>query len=190
MGITAVFGGSFSPFGNHHLDVTRILAERKDISRVLIITSAAHALKTGRLNYEHRLNMAQLGVQELDVGVASFPDSCDVRVLDIERKMLKQQPAPIFTIDLLRVLSRSGEYGEGENHEYKFVVGEDLRDQVKDWTYAGEIEREYGFLWMPELRGMHSQQIRGMIQRRERWEHLVPKSVARYSKMHNLYEEQ
>jgi len=186
MSKVAVYGGSFNPFGNHHLDVIRHLAESGEFQHVIVVPSAAHALKTGILPFEHRFNMTVVGVESRYYECPSFPEKVTISVAIDELHMLRSQPGPIFTIQLLRHYRKRDL--PGKENDYRFVIGPDILDELDRWEYVNEIREEFGFYQVPMM-GIHSQAIREMIGNGvSTWSRHVPTQVAAYIKMHSLYD--
>lgn len=173
--IIAVYGGSFSPFGNHHLDVARYLGEHGLASRVILVPSAAHALKARTFPFEHRFNMANAALEG-----AGLPIRAEAS--PVEMHMLQRQAGPIFTIQLLRQLRE-----QHPDSLLRFVIGPDIIEELDRWKYVDDIRREFGFIQAPDM-GIHSSSIREMLSNGvAAWERHVPGPVADYIRMHRLY---
>jgi nicotinic acid mononucleotide adenylyltransferase len=179
----AVYGGSFNPFGYHHQDIVRWLVEEAGYSKVLVVPAAAHALKSDLPPYMHRYNMAFLGVQELLAdGRPSLPFGSMVVVSQIEMDMMRTQPPPVRTYNLLRQI-REGY----PRHEIKFAIGPDIPDELGQWAHVDKIEEEFGFIHLP-IQSMRATKLREMIRDGvESWRRHVPNTVRRYIEMHGLY---
>lgn len=180
----AVYGGSFSPFGNQHRDVLRHIGASGKFDEIFVIPSVAHPLKKEQFPFEHRLNMAELAVWS---GSWAIP----VWVGPVERRMLQEGiTAPLFTIKVLRYLSKVTEkFGEDEKGEFRFVIGPDIIEELDQWEGVQEIRDEFGFFEAPNM-GNHSTQIREMIRAGYAgWKDLVCPQVARYIETHELYQE-
>jgi nicotinic acid mononucleotide adenylyltransferase len=173
----AVYGGTFSPFGSHHLQAISQVAESQLFSKVVVVPAIAHALKSTEVPWEHRYHMAVLGTNDI-----RFPHGVRVTVSDAEFRMLREQPTPIYTIDVLRHFQRMN-----DKADYRFVIGPDIPGELDRWHQAERIQEDFGFFELPEL-GIHATDIRTMIaQGDSAWEGHVPPPVARYIKMHGLY---
>jgi len=188
----AVYGGSFNPFGRHHQDIIRWIIEHAGFNNVLVVPSAAHALKHDLLPFHHRYNMARLGVQDLVVnGLPSLSRESSVQVLTVEMDMLREQAAPIYTYDLLRTIQRGWgqDLGQGAA-EIRFAIGPDIRAEFPQWHHVAEIEREFGFIDIP-IQAIRASHVRNMIrQGLESWRRHVPPQVAWYVGTHRLYRDQ
>lgn len=179
----AVYGGSFNPFGRHHQDIVRWIVEEAGYRRVIVVPSVAHALKDGLLPFVHRYNMTRLGVDELaHHGMPSLPQDATVTTSQIEVEMLRRQPSPVRTYELLRAL-REGY----PDTEIKFAIGPDIPGEMSRWAHVEEIEEEFGFLHIP-IQSMRATKLRQMIgEGVVAWRRHVPSPVARYIDMHGLY---
>lgn len=174
----AVYGGSFSPFGNHHLEVIRWLAQ-KDFDSCWVVPSVAHALKKGMLPYEHRINMAREAV----LFEMRRSDAIQIEVSLYELEMLRWQKAPIYTIDLLRSFQKGSE----SDTEFRFVIGPDILEELHRWRGVDEIRSEFGFIEAPDM-GIHSSEIRECIADGfPGWKDHVPPNVIDYIERHGLY---
>jgi len=182
----AVYGGSFNPFCDHHADIVRWLVTEGDFNVVIVVPSAAHALKDDLPEYLHRYNMAKLGVNHLRYnGVPSLPFESTVMVSQIEMHMLTKQPAPIRTYELLQELAQ----GYSKEDEIKFAIGPDIPDELHKWARVEDIERDFGFAHLP-VQSMRATKLRQMIHDGvDAWKHHVPLPVRRYIEMHGLYRE-
>lgn len=178
----AVYGGSFSPFGNNHLSVIQHVADSGEFDEIVVVPSIAHALKKTTFPYEHRVNMAKLA---LWANKFSLPVEC----WTAEMTMLRDQPGPIFTIQLLRFLKTQIRHETRETPDLKFIVGPDIIEQLDRWAYVDEIRKEFGFVEVPD-QGIHATEIRKRIaEGNPAWKDQVPPAVAKYIEMHKLYQE-
>jgi nicotinic acid mononucleotide adenylyltransferase len=187
----AVYGGSFNPFGKHHQDIIRWLIEEGGFNTVLVVPSAAHALKGDLPDFLHRYNMAKLGVNDLCWnGMPTLPHASSVQVLSTEQDMLRTQGPPIYTLDLLREIQKGhgASFSKDEEPaEIKFAIGPDIRDEFDKWKGVPEIEKQFGFVDVPVF-SMRATDLRNMIaEGTDLWKRHVPHGVAGYIKRNNLY---
>lgn len=181
----AVYGGSFSPFGNHHRDVIRYVAGSGKFDEILVVPSVAHPLKKQQLPYEHRLNMTEIGVMHEE-----WP--LPVMAAQVERNMLRQGwEAPIFTINLLRALKGWADDDQqsraADDQQLGFIVGPDVVAEFDKWEGVDLIRKEFGFYEAPDM-GLHSTQIREMLEKGDKtWAGFVHPAVAEYIRTHKLY---
>lgn len=179
----AVYGGSFSPFCKHHQEIIRWLVEEGGFPYVIVVPAAAHALKEGLPQYMHRYNMTKLGVNDLlHNGMPTLPFGSTVVVSPVEMDMLREQPGPIRTYELLQRIRK----GHPEA-EIKFAIGPDIPGELDQWANVDKIEAEFGFVELP-IQSMRATKLRQMIAEGLRaWRQHVPRMVARYIEMHDLY---
>ena len=174
----SLYGGSFSPFGNHHLDVLSHVADTGEFNEIIVVPSIAHALKATTFPYEHRINMATLAMAYAKLPVR-------VTVSMVELYMLQNQPGPILTIQLLRYLRKCSP--QNTEAAFRFVIGPDIIEELDQWKGVDDIRREFGFLEIPE-QGIHAAEIRDLIaQGSPTWKRHIPPPVAEYIEMHQLY---
>jgi nicotinic acid mononucleotide adenylyltransferase len=130
--------------------------------------------------------MAKLGVNDLvHNGMPSLPFECSVAVSMIEVDMLRQQPAPVRTYELLKQI-REGH----PDAEIKFAIGPDIPDEFDRWSNVNRIEAEFGFVKLP-VQSMRATKLRQMVREGVKaWRQHVPRMVARYIEMHGLYAEE
>lgn len=180
--MTAIYGGSFNPFGNHHRDTVRWLLTEGGFDKVVVVPAAAHALKEELPDFMHRYNMATLGVEHLLQN--ELPPSANVCVSQVEMDMLRRQAPPVRTYHLLQELRRL----DGGYADMRFAVGPDIPEELDKWAHVEDIEREFGFVEVPD-QAMRSTQIREMIaEGSSRWRDLVPTPVRDYIERHELYQ--
>lgn len=181
----AVYGGTFNPFGNQHLDALRMVAESGIFDSIIVVPSVAHPLKDSSevLPFEHRYNMTVLGVQARHDAIPSFPARISISVSMAEIDILREQAGPVYTYRLLKHLQQS-HYDEAK---IMFVIGPDIFPELPKWKYVKEIRRDFGFYEIPNV-GIHSTGIRDMLSRGvPTWTRYVPPLVSQYIKNHQLY---
>lgn len=168
----AVYGGTFDPFCLHHLQLILTLREVHGFDFVAVVPSVRNPFKEDRTSYVDRLNMLELGASGLSMdGVA---------IVEAERILLHRNRAPIRTWQVLDFLA-------GTLTNPTFVIGEDLVPELDQWENVEYIRQTYGFHVVPDF-GVHATDVRKAISLSQPWEHMVPKSVADYIKLHGLYE--
>jgi len=182
---TAVYGGSFNPFANHHMDIVRWLIEEAGYTTVVVVPAASHALKPDLPDFEHRLNMTQLGLAHLrHNNIPSLPFQSQAWVSKIEQDMLATQPGPIRTYELLEELRKKF----NDDAEIKFAIGPDIPGEFHKWENVDKIKEEFGFVHLP-IQSMRATQLREMIASGiTSWHHHVPLPVRRYIERHKLYQ--
>jgi nicotinic acid mononucleotide adenylyltransferase len=173
----AVFGTSSNPFCLHHGECLRWLVEEGGFDHVLVVPSAAHALKKDLPPFAHRLAVAKIGVDALPLPIASR-----VEVTSIEEE-LRDGEGPVYAYDLLRAVHVRWK----EFSEIRFSIGSDIFAELHRWKFVAEIERDFGFTQLPSL-GTHATEVRRKIAEGDpSWRSLVCDGVVDYLERHNLY---
>lgn len=182
---TVLFGGTFDPIHNGHLEIARAAADRFDLRKVLFVPAANPPHKThgARADYEDRVRMVELATA----------DEPRFEVSRIERGT--EQSYSIRTIEKLRPV-----YGE-----LGFLIGADAFAEIRTWFRWRDVVRAVEFIVVPrpgarydapagatvrELTGMEiavsSSVVREAIARGEHDTRVAP-AVLAYIEIHALY---
>lgn len=118
-----LYGGSFDPIHHGHLIAARSIAERLDLSRVVLIPSARPPHKRNWVlsDASHRLAMANLAV----VGDVLF------EVSDVEM----HRSGPSYTIDTVAEFRRR----LGSGVELSWIIGADSLPELPTWHRIAEL---------------------------------------------------
>ena len=129
---TAFFGGTFDPVHNGHLSLAREVLKQNRADRILFVPapSPPHKDEASITPFEHRLAMVRLAIGNQ----TGFEWS------DVERRRTGKS----YTIDTLRELSGTGEYGE-----ILLLVGSDSLRQLHLWFRCHDLVRDYGLIVYP-----------------------------------------
>lgn len=198
-----LYGGSFNPIHNGHLIVAGAMGDQLKLDRVILLPSAnpPHKQSESLLDSNHRAEMVRLAIQGVPLFSLSDHD-------------LKGN-GPSYTIDTVaHFRSELGEQVElywmiGEDSLADLPLwrrAEDLVDACRmvtatrrggeavNWDGLAEtfspkqIEAlRAGLLDTPVIE-ISSTEIRGLIAEGLPIDHLVPRSVADYIKLHHLYQ--
>lgn len=181
---TAVLGGSFNPFGINHQSIVRWLLEEGGFTEVVVVPAVAHAFKPDLLDYAHRVNMAELSVNDLKYGIPSLPKNTEVNVSMVERELLKRQAGPIRTYEVLQELQ-----SYGFRKDLQFAIGPDILEELDKWEKVDQIKADFGFVEVP-IHAVRATQLREMIRTGVKaWKNHVSISVRGYIERHNLYKD-
>lgn len=175
----AVFGGTFDPFTNGHLEVIKSLVQ--EFQLVYVVPSVEHAFKRGSTSAHHRINMMELALEAHEH--EEWMEST-IPQPDVERQILKEHAGPVCTYQVLDRLQQP-------DLLLNFVIGKDLVPEIETWDRFDYIEKTYGFHVVKDS-GVHATEVREMIKsgspkQHPYWEDLVPEVVANYIKLHGLY---
>ena len=124
-----IFGGSFDPIHNGHLELARIAKEQFGLSKVLFVPTCVSPLKPNGAvaSNEARLTMLQLAIEAFaDFGICTY---------DMDRG------GRSYTIELMRHLKQ--EYPEAELF---FIIGGDSLSTLHRWFCSRELVNEFSFI--------------------------------------------
>ena len=123
----ALFGGTFDPIHNAHLEIARAAADRFDLAKVLFVPAAnpPHKLDGATASYEDRVRMAEIACS----GDARF------EVSRIEADTPRSYS--ILTIEKLRAM------GIGP---LKFLIGADAFAEIRTWHRWRDVIASVDFI--------------------------------------------
>lgn len=192
-----IYGGSFSPPHNGHIDAVKSFHSSIMLDKVLVMPTyiAPHKQTAGTLSVEHRLEMTRLAFKELDF----------VTVSDYEIK----QKTVSYTANTLTHFASKG--------ELFFLCGSDMFLTLDSWyrpdlifqhativlasrdatlnenclLKKAQYEKDYGariiILKNPVIK-LSSTEVREAIRSHQPVDTLIPRSVEAYIRENNLYE--
>ncbi|NLT57428.1 MAG: nicotinate (nicotinamide) nucleotide adenylyltransferase [Clostridiales bacterium] len=193
---TAVFGGTFNPPHESHVEMAAFAVEQLGFDRVVVVPAAdpPHKAVEGDATPQDRLRMAELAFEDFD----------EVEVSDIELR----RPGKSYTYDTLRQLQEESPY-----EYYHLLMGQDMLEAIEQWyrfeellsaapiivfpragsegDLAALVERlsaDYGAdveVAQTELAGVASRRLREEL--RESLPEAVPAPVLRYILERGLY---
>ncbi len=123
----AIFGGSFNPPTNSHIEIINILKDEYDL--VLILPAHNHRQKSYTVDIKHRINMLNLSIGTIGAD--------NVLVSDIEKHNADGSTYSLLT-DIVSV-----EYPE---YEITVVIGEDNAKNIKTWKNCDLLLEKYNFI--------------------------------------------
>jgi nicotinate-nucleotide adenylyltransferase len=194
-----VFGGSFDPPHNAHVQVCRYALEHAFLDRILLVPTGDNPLKISedRTSRQDRLNMTQLA--------AEFLPHSEVSDIEIDR------PGQSYTYETIKTLKQNS------NDTFWFITGSDLLPQLHMWRNFSQLAEMIDFIcfrrkgtdasalisaaerinrifrpgiilfedYAPDE--ISSSSIREMIQNGEDIKSMVPRTVYEYIQKNNLY---
>jgi len=170
----ALFGGSFDPPHLAHVQVIQYLLDSGRYDEVWVIPSRQNPFKEKGLSFETRLKMCDLAFGGWGPRVQCRRD---------EEKLSG------YTIDLIRALK-----DQNPQHQFTFVAGSDLRDQVKDWKDGGALIKmiDFEFLPRPPEQGspflpLSSTWVRAQLAQGEAPDKFLPEKVAEFVEREQIY---
>ena len=128
-----IFGGTFDPPHNGHINLAEAIIESTDIEEIIFILSAAPPHKPGLpiSSFQHRMNMLQIAIDDIKIFSTS----------DIEYKRL---PRPSYMLDTMLEL----EFAYTQDN-LVLIIGEDSLDQLHLWHKGKEIAERWKILTYP-----------------------------------------
>jgi len=192
-GKVGLFGGTFNPLHNAHIEVARTALKQYELSRIVFIPNGIppHKERVSGSDKEARFEMVRLAVE-------SNPDFTASRI-EVDRE------GPSYTIDTIRALK--DDYPQG----ICFIVGADRLLKLDTWKEPHELLRSVPFIIAPrsgvsldvfdvspfreavivplqmEDMDLSSSGLRERIRRGESIRESVPEQVAEYIEEHKYY---
>lgn len=182
-----IFGGSFNPIHNGHIEIVKFMISTLSLDKILIVPLGIPS---------HKKNNLVAGKKRATMCKLAFKDLKNIEILDLEIK----QNSTSYTIDTLKkIISIYGEY-----NEYFEIIGKDSADYFNSWkdykeilrlstvvvfdreAYEGEKIEGLIYLKTPFF-PISSTQIREKIKKNENIDNLVPLAVKKFIKKYNLY---
>ena len=194
----AIFGGSFNPPINSHINLAKeIINKFNIIEKLIFVPVSTKYQKTDLVEDEHRYNMLKLICNKEEM----------FEVSDIELKQEKQ----LYTIQTLDIFKQ-----KYKNHDIYFVMGTDNLKELETWKEPERILGEYKIVVLErnddklsdilqkdrflnkykdsliKIQGidkifLSSTMIREKIKNREEVEEFIDKEVLMYIEKNNLY---
>lgn len=192
-GRVGLFGGTFNPLHNAHIEVARAALRQYELSGIVFIPNGIppHKEQGLRLEKEERFEMVRRAIE-------SMPEFTVSRV-EVDRE------GPSYTIDTIRALA--DDYPQG----MCFIVGADRLLKIDTWREPHELLRSVPFIIAPRSGvsldvfdvspfreavivplqmddvDLSSSGLRERVQRGESIREWVPEQVAEYIEEHKYY---
>lgn len=135
-----IFGGSFDPIHNAHLEVARQALLQCEMDEVWLMVSPENPLKQDRKKTPEqiRLEIAGLAVNDF---IAVHPElNGKLKVSNFEFYL----PRPSYTISTLRALQK-----EYPDYRFKWIAGGDNLRCFEKWKDGDVILRDFGIIIYP-----------------------------------------
>ena len=127
-----VFGGSFNPIHNAHINLARNLLEAVDLNEVWFVVSPQNPFKqqTDLMPDDLRLQMVSKALE----------DERRLKACDIEMRM----PKPSYMWNTLQALGK-----EYPDHRFVLIIGSDNWERFSEWYRASDIIKQYDIVIYP-----------------------------------------
>lgn len=122
----AIFGGSYNPVHNAHIQVGKYVAEKKGVDEVWIMLSPQNPFKAGKFMLDDNVRLRLL--QE------SFANVANLKVSEFELHL----PRPSYTYKTLEHLKQ-----QYPDTEFSLVFGIDILEHFMEWRSAVKIIEQH-----------------------------------------------
>lgn len=173
----ALFGGSFNPPHQGHVEVAKSIIDSKKFDELWVLPCLAHAFQKALAPYPDRIAMCRLAFEPL---------SPKIIVKKTEEEIQNTQGWSILTLRYL--------HQENPQHDFYWLMGSDLIQEKNRWKDFDEIEKITTLYPIPRagieispFPNISSTEIRNKISKCESLADLVPKEVEVYIQARGLY---
>jgi len=183
----ALFGGSFNPIHNQHIEIIKEILNKKFVKQVWIVPCKNHPFDKQLETAEHRIQMIKLATKNL-------------KNIKINKTELHSK-SKNYTINTIQKLKNK------YSHEFYLLIGSDILHEIKKWHKYKELFKKIKFILfkrksypLKKVKGMEiykkiteketsisSTEIRQKIKQGKSIKNLVPKEVENYIIKNNLY---
>lgn len=166
-----IFGGTFDPVHNGHIDLLKNFIEILSLDQVFVVPAFISPFKINtppRASPEHRAALLKLAFQE----------QTKVKILtdEIERKEVS------YTIDTIRKLKE-----EYLTDSLYLLLSEEMKPLFSKWKNFEEIEKLVSVQFGNSSFKVSSTVLREKLKKNESCDGLIPLKVLDYIGMHRLY---
>jgi nicotinate-nucleotide adenylyltransferase len=183
----ALFGGSFNPIHNQHINIIEKLAKSKIVDEVWIIPCKKHAFNKDFAPAKHRIKMINLAMKKMK----------NVKISRVELNF----KGTTYTIKTIRALKSK------YCLRFFWVIGSDILYEICKWNNYKELFGEIEFIVfkrggypIKEVKGMRifktiaygangisSTDVRNRTREGKTLKNLVPLSISKYIEKNKLY---
>ena len=180
-----IFGGSFDPFHNGHLNLIRS-AEKKGYNPIYLIpTFKSPVGKKIYVPYDERMKLCKLGTSAIK----------NVKVSDFEGRLKKT----CYAIDQVEFVKKIH-----KNQKISLLIGDDNMKEIQTWKNYKKLTESCTIVIAKRMNSkaekkdtllgnkivkISSSEIRNKIKLKESIDSMVPKKIKEQIKMNNLYDD-
>ena len=150
-----IFGGSFDPVHNGHVQVASVVGRTRGLKRVYLIPAGQppHKPEGCEASFEERMAMLELALREHE------DDGPPLEAVDLEGL----RPGPSYTVDTVEHLRRSH-----PGVQFELFVGADMLADLPRWERAGDLVRQVQVVAFGRVGTALDQARRGFLEAFER----------------------
>jgi len=137
----ALYGGSFNPIHEQHLEIVKILSNSNVVDEIWIVPCKKHAFNKNFAPAKHRVNMIKLALKEIK----------NAKLCYIE---LKTQGTN-YTINTIKRLKTK------YNHKFYWIIGTDILHEITEWKGYKKLLKEIEFIIF-KRQGYSNKKIKGL----------------------------
>ena len=172
----AIIGSAFNPPTLGHKNVIeQVLASPLGFKQVMLIPSYQHAFGKEMADYEHRCQMLELFVQDIN--------EPKVTALCIEPQVQQSPNQPVFTYDVLAYI----EQHITQHSELYFVIGPDNLANWNKFYKAEEVTQRWSLFCAEEQHQIRSTLVRNALTTNQPTEQWLTPRVQAFLTQHQLY---
>jgi nicotinate-nucleotide adenylyltransferase len=183
----AIFGGSFNPIHNGHLQIIKKISNEKIVDEIWIMPCKKHSFDKNLASFKDRREMIRL----------AFERKKKIRICDFENKIHGKN----YTIKTIKKLKKIH-----PNYKFFWVIGSDNLYTIKKWNRYKQLIKEIEFIVLKRkgyklkrirgvsmivlgcfLENISSTLIRERIDQSKPLKNLVPLQVEKYIKKKGIY---
>ena len=192
-----LFGGTFNPIHCGHLNAAKELLREKLVSEIWFLPAYMHPEKTGKMvSFEERVEMIKLVLEK------------NMQISEFEKDLHLVNGTKNYSVETIRNLKM--EYPE---YEFRWIVGENLLDEIPRWEYSNDFLEEVQLIVYPmgiknlkelkknkvvkrnksliavgvKIQKVSSTEVREKLKKKEDIKGLVPEKILNYIKRKKLY---
>lgn len=122
-----LFGGSFDPIHNGHLDVAKAALKQRQADELWFIPTKVSPFKSGGTSFEHRQAMIELMISPFR----------KLKICDIENHL----PSPSYSIDTVLALKK-----QYPTIQFDWLIGSDQLARMHEWKNYDQLKDEVQFV--------------------------------------------